>query len=70
MDSNSNQGVFDAIAAQVLQVDFKQNIHSFFGQHCDKFTNDEENKLEYTQIHEAYMEILDRIIESNLVGKF
>ena len=48
MDSNSNQGVFDAIAAQVLQVDFKQNIHSFFGQHCDKFTNDEENKLEYT----------------------
>ena len=71
MDSNSTtQAVFEAIAAQVLQVEFKQNVHSFFEQHCEKFTNDEENKLEYTQIHEAYMEILDKIIESNLMGKF
>ena len=36
------------INAQVQQIEFKTNMNSFFEQHCDKFTNDEENKLEYT----------------------
>ena len=38
----------------------------FFTQHNSKFTDDDENKLEYTSIHEEYISIVEEAIESKL----
>ena len=41
--------------AQIVNTDsFKQNQIAFFTEHCHKFDDEEENKLEYTDIHKAY----------------
>lgn len=53
-----------------MHSEFKSSCDLFFDANCHKFSDDEENKLEYTQVHEAYIEILDRIIESNILSKF
>ena len=39
---------------------------SFFQNNCKAFTDDEENRLEYTKIHEEYIYIIDEGIESKL----
>jgi hypothetical protein len=38
----------------------------FFNQHNSKFSDAEENKLEYTTIHEEYISIVEEAIESKL----
>jgi hypothetical protein len=38
----------------------------FFEGNAHKFTDDEENKLEYTKIHEEYIYIIDEMIEGQL----
>ena len=53
-----------------MHSDFQSTCDLFFESNCHKFTDDEENKLEYTQVHEAYIEILDKIIEGNILSKF
>lgn len=38
--------------------------------HASKFEDTEENKLEYTTIHEGYVYILEKIIDGKLKEKF
>jgi len=43
---------------------------SFFEKNCSQFSDDEENKLEYTKIHEEYLYIIDEAIESKVREKY
>ena len=38
----------------------------FFEQHCDKFTDDEENRVEYTVIFEDYTTLMEQTLERKL----
>lgn len=49
---------------------FNQAQMEFFTQHNSKFTNADENKLEYTTIHEEYIAIVEEAIESKLAIEF
>ena len=42
----------------------------FFNQHNSKFSDADENKLEYTTIHEEYISIVEEAIESKLTLDF
>jgi len=42
----------------------------FLEQHFDTFDANDENKLEYTEIHSRYVYILDEVIETNLRSKY
>ena len=42
------------LAQVVASESFKENQLKFFAENCDKFDDEEENKLEYTAIHKAY----------------
>ena len=54
----------------VLGSEFTNDRYTFFEKHKNTFEDTDENKLEYTQIHEAYMFILDHMMESSLMDKF
>jgi len=43
---------------------------AFMEQYCNKFTDDDENKLEYTPIHEEFIHICEDSIESKLLENF
>ena len=47
------------LAAIVASESFKEMQREFFAQHCEKFDDEEENKLEYTEIHKQYEEIVE-----------
>ena len=49
-----------------MQDKFGDAQKAFFFKHKDTFTDDEENKLEYTQIFEAYVQLLEEIIDADL----
>jgi hypothetical protein len=53
-----------------MDENFSNGQVAFFQQNADKFTDDEENKLEYTVIHEEYIYIIDEAIESKLREDF
>ena len=69
MESTDTQ-IFKEIADQIVKVDFTNDRFEFFKKHSDTFEDTEENKLEYTPIHEAYIYILEKMIEENLSQKF
>jgi hypothetical protein len=55
----------------MTQIDFQKNQYEFFDMHKSKFSEEEEeNKLEHTQIHQEYVNIMDQIIEVKLADKF
>ena len=45
---------------------FKNSQKEFFAQHCEKFDQEEENKLEYTSIHKAYEDMVEAQIKTQL----
>ena len=61
-----NMEIFDAVSKLLFKEEFTQAQHAYFNKHKDSITDDEENKLEYTQIHEGYVEILEMIIQTEL----
>jgi hypothetical protein len=65
-----DQQIFNAIADEITQVEFQNDQNEFYAKHMDKFEDTEENKLEYTQVYEAYIEILEQMIEAKLGAKF
>ena len=65
-EQDINLAIFDAICKLLRTEDFAASQKTFFFKHKDTFTEDDENKLEYTQIHEAYVQILETLIAANL----
>ena len=45
---------------------FMREQSDFFEQHCDIFEDNEENKIEYTQIFEKFKSVTENIIEQRL----
>ena len=68
--SEDNRAVFDKIADLVTSVDFQDASLQFLKKHQDVFTDDDENKLEYTTIFEEYVQILEKVIDSRLIEFF
>lgn len=64
MMENTNMQIYKTIVTIVLDPDFSENTQTFMNGCYKQFSEDEENKLEYTQIHNDYVKILDQIIDS------
>ena len=71
MDSTPlDMQIFLAIADQIAQVEFQSDSFEFFNKHIDTFEDTDDNKLEYTQVFEAYVYILEKMIEARLSASF
>lgn len=74
MDSSGvtqeNMTVFNSIAELVTSTDFGEACSNFLEKHLDTFDDEEENKLEYTEIFEEYVQILEKVIDSKLYESY
>ena len=74
MDSGSisadNKAVFVKITDYVTSTDFQEAQYLLINKHKDVFTDDDENKLEYTTIFEEYVQILEQTIDTRLIESF
>ena len=61
-----NFQIFQQIAKDVQEEEFTNSQHAFFEKNKEPFEDTEENKLEYTQIFEQYVTILEEIIAAKL----
>ena len=64
--SDKNLAIFNEISDYIIDPEFSSAQATFFEKIHDKIEDTEENKLEYTQIFEEYVYILENIIESKL----
>ncbi|KOO30486.1 mitochondrial 2-oxodicarboxylate carrier [Chrysochromulina tobinii] len=55
--------------AKVAEAATEAELSQFRKQHCDSFEETEENKLEYTTLHEQYMALIDAEITNALVER-
>lgn len=62
--------IFSRMATLVQDDVFLNAQHTFFDKHKNSFEDTEENKLEYTQIFEQYVTILEEIITARLNDTF
>ncbi|KAL3901401.1 MAG: hypothetical protein SGCHY_000623 [Lobulomycetales sp.] len=70
----SDEEKFDIVIGHLEDIlmlpEWVELCHSFFSQHCRTFETDErvesENKLEYTQIFESYVQLMEGFIENYL----
>ena len=53
--SADNRAVFDKITDYITSCTFQEAQYLVINKHKDVFTDDEENKLEYTTIFEEYV---------------
>ena len=53
-----------------MDPEFSEGQINFFSKHCNTFTDDEENRHEYKEIHEEYITILEVAIEAILTQNF
>ena len=60
---NTNKEIFDLICDYITSPDFQLAQQNFIDQHKAKFTDQEENKLEWTPIHEGYIFIMEQMID-------
>ena len=64
--SSKNKEIFGSICDLVVKPDFLDGQQEFISQYHSVFDIQDENKLEYTQIYERYVEALERLIEHKL----
>ncbi|TPX59838.1 hypothetical protein PhCBS80983_g02250 [Powellomyces hirtus] len=61
---------FDAVVGELedmLMDPYFNELHdSYLSKHCKEFTDDEENKLVYTEIFQEYVKLVERFIEKRL----
>ena len=63
---DKNTKIFNAISLLITNTDFINCQLEFYKKHIGTFTGTDENKHEYTQIYEAYIQILEVMIEIEL----
>lgn len=54
------------LANLVAGEQFKGQQNAFFEKYCNEFTDEDENKLSYTQIHNEYEEFVEKILVGSL----
>ncbi len=74
MDS-SDVEVFKSICDLMTRADFKEAQTEFFRSNCNKFDvpkaeGEAQFKLEYKQIHEDYLGLNERLIETKLITEY
>ena len=71
MDSqDKNQAIFLAITELITTRDFLDSQTAFIQQNYHHFDDDEENKHIYKTVYDNYLEIMEKTIESKLMGDF
>lgn len=68
--SQENTQIFETIAELVTGIEFQDACVLFMEKHVEVFDEDEENKLEYSEVFEEYVKILEQIIDSQLFQKY
>ena len=63
-----NDWFFDMIINFLRSPRWKTPIMSFLDEHCIIFDTEDENKLEYTPIHNEFKEIVENLI-GELIGE-
>ena len=71
MDSSSslsaqNAAIFNSITELVSSTEFTTATTEFMQKHQGAFSEEDENKLEYTTIFEEYVQIMSEIIDAKL----
>ncbi|OAF64648.1 ADP-ribosylation factor-like protein 2-binding protein [Intoshia linei] len=68
--SNERDTRFDSIIGYIEDIimdgTFSTMIDEFMDKYCNEFDDDEENRLVYTQIHNEYIDIIEKYIERML----
>ena len=59
MESNKNSQIFNNIGDLCATSEFNDAQMSFFTHNCGVFSEEEENKLEYTAIYETYVKLME-----------
>ena len=68
--SESEKEVFDGVATLLMEDDaFETTFKAFAEEHCGKFDDGEEQKLEYNDIYMKYREMFETLIEAHLASK-
>jgi len=62
--------VFKLLASLVTGTEFTDACYTFLEKNKHIFTDDDENKLEYTEVFEAYITILEQCIDAKLYTDF
>lgn len=65
-DSGENDWIFDSIITYFKSPVYKNTIMSFIDEHCIVFDSEEENKLEYTDIHNKFKKLFEGLIDQLL----
>ena len=60
---SQNQAIYAKLCDLVLDPEFIEGQINFFQTNCNQFSDDEENKHNYKEIHEEYIKILEYAIE-------
>lgn len=66
MEESDVARAWEATGHIVSQAAFQQEIDAFVSANCEYFEDTEENKFEYTTLHNQYIELAERRIESSL----
>ena len=61
-----NKEIYAKVCEAIIDPEFNEGQINFFSKHCNTFTDDEENRHEYKEIHEEYITILEVAIEALL----
>ena len=73
MESNNtvtDLQIFKVICEYLTLEEFQSAQHDYLGAHMGRFEETEENKLEYTTIHEGYIFILEEIIFAKIKTEY
>jgi len=64
--SAENLKIFGLISEIMTDPEFNESLQSFFEKNCHVFEDIEENKLEYKNIYEEFVNISEKVIEAKL----
>eukprot|EP01112_Ceratiomyxa_fruticulosa_P023312 TRINITY_DN8850_c0_g1_i1.p1 TRINITY_DN8850_c0_g1~~TRINITY_DN8850_c0_g1_i1.p1 ORF type:complete len:316 (-),score=73.10 TRINITY_DN8850_c0_g1_i1:81-1028(-) len=57
----------DAVVGFLRSPLWETPIHNFIDKNCTVFDNEEENKFEYTPVHEEYKKLVEKTLETHLI---
>ena len=65
-DESAHDWVFDLVMTFFRSPEWDDRVMGFVDTHCNIFVNDEENKFEYTDVHDQFREHVERVITTEL----
>merc|ERR1712185_358220 len=65
-DTSSSDWIFDLVMTFFRSPEWDERVMGFVDSHCNIFVNDEENKFEYTDVHDQFREHVERILTTEL----